>query len=423
MPAADFDIRRRFGRGVDGRAAAIRFRRGRSGRSGLGQRAILVVERVDGRVEIGALFVPRRFAEGEARIASAHALKIRAVPMRFVAQEGFDVHAPGVLRHEAEAAAECGALRRQAFLFETIVEPLQFEETRHFLRIRADAVNPRIADLLVDQRKAFAQRPDRLGEGIERRRADIGIGMLVKQIAVTVDRLADTLRADVVVGVRETQGEIGAFDEACRAITLLIDDENFLAARRAPAEQVGHVGRRRRRVHADVQEFHPRAREQRHTAECVAGHVGHFRRDRFHAEAAVEFLRVRQSRAEQGRRHQFGVRRERQRVPADQAVFDRAFEPAHALGRLRFEVIPDQPGAGGPDEQALLRIFAQEMLARVERAGNENLVVLPPHPFGELGEADIEMRLEDEVDGRRGHGGSIFGIYIPNISILQCKLQ
>jgi hypothetical protein len=63
------------------------------------------------------------------------------------------------------------------------------------------------------------------------------------------------------------------------------------------------------------------------------------------------------------------------------------------------------------------------MLAGVDRAGNEDIVVLLPHALGKLGEADIEMRLENEMDGRRGHGGSMFGIYVPNLSILQCKLQ
>ena len=121
------------------------------------------------------------------------------------------------------------------------------------------------------------------------------------------------------------------------------------------------------------------------------------------AKAAVERLRHRQAGADQRRRHQLGVGGEGQGMPADEAALDRFLEPAHGGSRLGFEVVEDQPGASGPDEGRARRVLVPEVRCRVDRLRDEALVILAADLLGMVGKADIEMRLEDEMDGL-GHG-------------------
>ena len=94
---------------------------------------------------------------------------------------------------------------------------------------------------------------------------------------------------------------------------------------------------------------------------------------------------------------------EGQRVPADEAALDGAFEPPDLVGILRRQMIPDQPGARGPHEGRIGRILGEEVLTRVDRLRNEALVVLRSHPRCVVGEADVEMGLEDQVDAAGAH--------------------
>ena len=64
--------------------------------------------------------------------------------------------------------------------------------------------------------------------------------------------------------------------------------------------------------------------------------------------------------------------------------------------------IPDQPGAPGPDNCRIRRIFVEEMLAGGNGLGNGLVVMLPPNVGGVIGEANVEMRLEDKMNGFLG---------------------
>jgi hypothetical protein len=243
----------------------------------------------------------------------------------------------------------------------------------------------------------------------------VGAGVLVAHATQDIGGLRDALRADVVAGMREAQADIGAGGEIGRAVGVLVHDDDLAAAGGAPAEDRRHVGHRARGVDAEVEEPDARIGEDGHHAERVAGHIGHLRGGRAAAEARVETLRIGEAGAEQGWRHQLGVRGERQGVPGDQAALDGALEPPDAGRILRVEVIPDEPRAGRPDEGRTPGVLGEEVLAGGDRLRDELLVILLSHALGVIGEADIEMGLVDEVDGRSGHDVSVIS--------LQCRAR
>ncbi len=61
-------------------------------------------------------------------------------------------------------------------------------------------------------------------------------------------------------------------------------------------------------------------------------------------------------------------------------------------------MIPDQPGASRPDEARLIRVLGEEVRARLDCLWNEPVVILFADLFRVIGEADVEMRLEDQMD-------------------------
>ena len=154
-----------------------------------------------------------------------------------------------------------------------------------------------------------------------------------------------------------------------------------------------------------MQEPHARLGEERHDADRVAGDVGHLGGDRGAAEAAIELLAVGEAGAEEVGRHQLGMRREGQGVPADQAPLDRPFQAGRRGFAGMLEMVEDQPGARRPDEFWMRRILVEEMLAGIDRLRDEALMVLPAHLLGMVGEADVEVRLEDEMDHLFSHQG------------------
>lgn len=69
--------------------------------------------------------------------------------------------------------------------------------------------------------------------------------------------LRHALRPEVVGGVGEAELVLEALGKMRRAVGALVHDHDLLAPRRPPAEKLGHFGRERGLVDADVEEAHP----------------------------------------------------------------------------------------------------------------------------------------------------------------------
>src|SRR5437667_162897 len=80
---------------------------------------------------------------------------------------------------------------------EPVVEPLQRQEACGLDRVRADALDPGVADLDIDDREPLTLRPQQSPEAVQRRRLDAGVGVLGLQMAPGVGGLRHALRADI----------------------------------------------------------------------------------------------------------------------------------------------------------------------------------------------------------------------------------
>ena len=142
----------------------------------------------------------------------------------------------------------------------------------------------------------------------------------------------------------------------------------------------------------------------------MAGHIGHLGRDRLPPEALVELLRQAQPKREQVGVHQLAVQRAGQPVPDDIAGMNRPFEPGALLGRGLLKVLVDQPRAGRPAKAGLAACLAQ-LVGHRQRARDEIFEVACYHVARKIGEPDVEVRLEHQVDDLRlrlAHGRAAF---------------
>src|SRR5262249_44543667 len=55
-------------------------------------------------------------------------------------------------------------------------------------------------------------------------------------------------------------------------------------------------------------------------------------------------------------------------------------------------------------------VVAVEVLAGLDRLRDEMLMVLPPHPLGQIREADVEVRLEHKMDRLSGHNLAVSAV-------------
>lgn len=263
-------------------------------------------------------------------------------------------------------------------------------------------MDPAVAELHVHHREALAVLPQECAIVLKGACADLCARMPVAHFPQHFHHLMNLLRPDIVAGVGKAQALGKPFGQVRCAVALLVHDDDLLAARGLPSKDFGNVRRRTGGVDADVQELQSRLSHQRHNSARMAGHVRHFCSDRLPTEAAVELGRIGKPGPEESGTHELRMGGERQAVPTDHPLLDRPFKPRHLLGRTRIEVVPDEPGAGRPDELRVLRVLGVKMLARRDRLRDEALVIEPPHVFRMVGEADIEMGLEDQVDASSG---------------------
>ncbi len=124
----------------------------------------------------------------------------------------------------------------------------------------------------------------------------------------------------------KTQCVAHAFRKIGLAIGTLVHDDDLLASRGSPAEDIRHVRWWRGCVDAQMQETNAGLGEHWHDPERMTRHIGHLGGDRPLAETVVEFLRIGEAGTEKRRGHQFRMRRVGQAVPADETVLDRLFK-------------------------------------------------------------------------------------------------
>ncbi len=129
----------------------------------------------------------------------------------------------------------------------------------------------------------------------------------------------------------------------------------------------------------------------------VTGHIGHLGSDGLAAEPAVEFLREFETGGEEGRVHQFAVDGKGESVPGEVPGDDGVLHAAASVELGVFQVLVDQPGPGRPDE-ALGALGLAEDLGVAECPGDEAGEIVGNDVPGEIGETDVEVSLEDEMN-------------------------
>ena len=124
-------------------------------------------------------------------------------------------------------------------------------------------MNPAVADLEVEDGKFLAPWPEQGGVVVEAARRDRRFGIGVAQGAIGLGGLGHALRAHIVIGMGEAQAILERRREMRLAIGVLVHDQNFLAARRAPAKDVGYIRYARGSVDPEMQEFDASLGKQR----------------------------------------------------------------------------------------------------------------------------------------------------------------
>lgn len=147
-----------------------------------------------------------------------------------------------------------------------------------------------------------------------------------------------------------------------------------------------------------MEEAYARAGEGGDDAARVAGHVGHLGGDSVAVVALVEAGREGQSALEEGPIHGFGLDGVGHAVPDDVAAAYGAFEAFDVGRRGLVQVFPYEPGAGGPDV-AFAAAVGSQPFGYVEGFGDEFVEVVLLDFGAQVGEADVEVSLEDDVDG------------------------
>ena len=130
----------------------------------------------------------------------------------------------------------------------------------------------------------------------------------------------------------------------------MIEHHQFAACGVLPAKHRRNLRLGACSVGADIEKLDSVLGQRGDDAARVAGHVGHLGAGGGALEAAVQFLRKTQPPGNQRRVHHFRLPGERNGVPGNVTGMSGLFHllPRGAVGL--FQVLVNQPGAGGPDK-------------------------------------------------------------------------
>ena len=281
----------------------------------------------------------------------------------------------------------------------TVALACEGSEPGDLRRVRADPVDPRVADLGGDHRQ---RRADRAHDGrhvVERRCHDFGSREPGRQRLEGRGDLCRRPRPQVVTGHVDCDGDAGAGHHLHVAVAarLIHDRDLHLGGVVAPHELQGNLRRRGDRVDADVQQLDPGVDEQRNERTRVARDVGHLRRQGPLTEPTVQLRRQRQSVLDQRAVGELSVQREGHRVPAQLTPGDRVLDPPPTRPIGRFQRLGQDPRPGRP-AQACPAASSTELGGRGDRAGEEVVEVAAPNAGSGVGEPDVEVGLGDEQD-------------------------
>ena len=124
--------------------------------------------------------------------------------------------------------------------------------------------------------------------------------------------------------------------------------------------------------------------------------IGHLGRDRLASEAPVQPPREAQPNTEETGIDELRVRREGEGMPGDVAVTDRSFKTPALTRRRLLQVLVNEPRPGRPDKA--LKAAPARLLSKTHRRRNEDVEVLLDNVRSQIGVADVEVALEDELD-------------------------
>ena len=134
------------------------------------------------------------------------------------------------------------------------------------------------------------------------------------------------------------------------AVAAFVHHDHLSPAGILPAEEPRHGGDSGAGIDPDVEKSDPGLRQKGNDGAGVPGHIGHFRGRGAAAKTGVERLGEGKPETEEIGVHQLGVGGEGQRVPGNIPGEDALLHPFSFRAGGLFQVLVDQPGAGGPDE-------------------------------------------------------------------------
>lgn len=203
--------------------------------------------------------------------------------------------------------------------------------------------------------------------------------------------------AGVVVAHLHGKCDVSAGNlEGATVVVVVVDDDERFASGIAPEEDCGNLGRGAGGVDADVQELDSCPGEGTYDAAGVAGDIGHLCADGLVAEAGVERCGEGQCSEDHGGIEHLGLPTEGEGVPRDITSGNGLFHELSLLGSGLFEIFVEEPGAGGPGEA--VRSSCAESRGRADGLRVVDVEVFGPDGGLGIGEADIEVALEDDVD-------------------------